>query len=189
MGGDVRMTITRGGTLGAAIDRYLTTYAAKRMQPAYYAHTRRSLEHDVKAVLGARPIREITQRDVRELIDGIDRRAPTQARNALAYLRLMLNWAVSNDLIEANPVKGLKLPATPRQRELYTKHNRSAERASPTMRSKTQCFDLVRRRAALCISGSSLKSCRDRITSARHTRAKHNRTSSIASSPTRARFW
>jgi integrase len=99
-------------TLGAAIDRYLQRYAVKRMRTEYYKETQRTLERDVKDTLGARPIREITRREIRELIEAVvDRGSPSHANHVLAYLRAMLNWAVANDLIEANPCDGLKMPA------------------------------------------------------------------------------
>jgi integrase len=99
-------------TLGAAIDRYLERYATKRMRPDYFTETKRTLERDVKPALGARPIRDITRRQVRELLEAIvDRGSPSHANHVLAYLRAMLNWAVSNDLIEANPTNGLMMPA------------------------------------------------------------------------------
>jgi integrase len=99
-------------TMGAAIDRYLERYAVKRMRPEYYKETERTLRRDVVAPLGARPIREITRREIRELIESVvDRGSPSHANHVLAYLRAMLNWAVSNDLIEASPCDGLKMPA------------------------------------------------------------------------------
>ena len=105
-------------TLTAAIDRYLERYAVKRMRPDYFKETKRSLDRDVKPALGARPIREITRRDIRELLDSIvDRGSPSHANHVLAYLRAMLNWAVSNDLIEANPANGLKRPAPAVERD------------------------------------------------------------------------
>lgn len=99
-------------TLAAAIDRYLSRYAVKRMRPDYFKETKRTLDRDVKPALGVRPIREITRRDIRELIEAVvDRGSPSHANHVLAYLRAMLNWAVSNDLLEANPCDGLKMPA------------------------------------------------------------------------------
>jgi integrase len=105
-------------TLGAAIDRYLDRYAVRRMRPDYFKETRRALERDVKAVLGDRPIVDVTRRDVRELLEQIvDRGSPSHANHVLAYLRAMLNWAISNDVIEANPTQGLKMPAPLVQRD------------------------------------------------------------------------
>jgi integrase len=105
-------------TFGAAIDRYLTRYAAKRMRLDYFTETKRTLERDVKPALGTRPIRELTRRDIRELLETIvERGSPSQANHSLAYLRAMLNWAVSNDLIESSPTAGLKMPARAVERD------------------------------------------------------------------------
>lgn len=105
-------------TLAAAIDRYLDRYAARRMRPDYFKETKRTLDRDVKPALGMRPIREVTRRDVRELLEQVvDRGSPSHANHVLAYLRAMLNWAAGNDLIDANPTDGLKMPAPFVQRD------------------------------------------------------------------------
>lgn len=110
--------VRQGDTLGAAIDRYLERYAARRMRPDYFKETKRTLERDVKAALGDRPIIDITRRDVRELLEQIvDRGSPSHANHVLAYLRAMLNWAISNDLIELNPTTGLRMPSPLVQRD------------------------------------------------------------------------
>jgi integrase len=105
-------------TLAVVIDRYLDRYAAKRMRPDYHKETRRTLDRDVKPALGGKPIGEVTRRDVRELLEAIvDRGSPSHANHVLAYLRAMLNWAISNDLIEANPCDLLKMPAAKVERD------------------------------------------------------------------------
>jgi integrase len=105
-------------TLGAAIDGYFARYAARHMRPASFAEIKRTLERDVKTMLGARPIRDLSRRDVRELLQAIvDRGAPSHANHVLSYLRAMLNWAVGNDLIETNPTNGLQMPAPKVERD------------------------------------------------------------------------
>jgi integrase len=101
-----------GQALSAAIDRYLERYAIKRMRPDYFKETKRTLDRDVKPVLGERAIGGITRGEIRELLEAIvDRGAPSHANHCFAYLRAMLTWAVSNDLIAANPCTGLQTPA------------------------------------------------------------------------------
>jgi len=108
----------RCDTLARSIDYYFARYAAQRMRPTSFTEIKRTLERDVKPVLGSRPIRDITRRDIRELLLAIvDRGAPSHANHTLSYLRAMLNWAVSNDLIEANPTAGLKMPAPKVERD------------------------------------------------------------------------
>lgn len=105
-------------TLGRALDQYFVRYAAPHMRPASFAEIKRTLERDVKPVLGSRPIRDLARRDVRDLLEAIvDRGAPSHANHVLSYLRAMLNWAVSDDLIEANPTAGLKMPAPKAERD------------------------------------------------------------------------
>jgi hypothetical protein len=109
---------SREETLAAAIDRYLERYAVKRMRPDYFSETQRTLHRDVKPALGSRPIGEITRRDIREVLEAIvDRGAPSHANHTLAYLRAMLTWAVSNDLIETNPCAGLPMPSPKVERD------------------------------------------------------------------------
>jgi integrase len=103
---------TKLDMLTGAMDHYFARYAAQHMRPASFAEIKRTLERDVKPVLGSRPLKDITRGNVRELLQAIvDRPAPSHANHVLSYLRAMLNWAVSNDLIEANPTAGLKMPA------------------------------------------------------------------------------
>jgi integrase len=105
-------------TVGAVIDRYLDRYAKKRMRPDYFAETKRTLDRDVKGPLGGRPIGDLTRRDLRELLEAIvERGSPSHANHVLAYVRAMFNWAVANDLVEANPADGLKMPAPLVQRD------------------------------------------------------------------------
>ena len=55
---------------------------------------------------------------MRDLLQAIvDRGAPSHANHVLAYLRAMLNWAVGNDLLEANPAAGLEMPAPKVERD------------------------------------------------------------------------
>jgi integrase len=64
-----------------------------------------------------RPIRDITRRDIRELIGAIVARgrAP-HASHVLAYTRTMLNWAVSQEIIDESPAAGISDP-DPRRRQ------------------------------------------------------------------------
>jgi integrase len=104
-------------TLGAVIERYLAERAKPRMRPDYYKEARRALLVDVAAVLGGRPICDITRREIRELIGAIVARgrAP-HAAHVLSYLRTMLNWAVGEEIIAENPTAGI-LDPDPRQRQ------------------------------------------------------------------------
>ena len=106
-------------TLGAVIDRYLAERTKPRMRADYYKEARRALLVDVKAVIvGERPICDITRRNIRELIGGIVARgrAP-HASHVLAYLRMMLNWAVGEEIIAESPTAGISDPDQRRRQD------------------------------------------------------------------------
>jgi integrase len=109
-------------TLAAVIDRYLAERPADRsrrpMRPEYLAETARTLDKNVKqSALGKRPLNEITGDDVKRLVRGIAKDAPSQANHTLAYLKAMLGWAIDEGLIEKNPAAGVKMPAQKAERE------------------------------------------------------------------------
>ena len=88
------------------------------MRAEYLAETARTLDKNVKqSALGKRPLGEITAEDVKRLVRSIAKDAPSQANHTLAYLKAMLGWAVDEDLIERNPVTGVKMPAQKVERE------------------------------------------------------------------------
>lgn len=70
---------------------------------------------------GARPIAEISRRDVVELIEKIaDRPAPAYARNILDHIRVLFNWAINRGIygLEASPCDRLQTGTTHRGKEI-----------------------------------------------------------------------
>jgi integrase len=107
----------RADTVGLIVDRYLR-HIATRMRPRTVKEVSRTLIRDIKGPLGARPIRDLARRDLRELIEAIVARgSPSHANHTLAYARTMLGWAVSNDILETNPADGIKMPSLAPARE------------------------------------------------------------------------
>ena len=104
-------------TLDHILDRYLAEYGAKRWVAGTRTEVTRSFKVDVRPTLGARPIEDITRRDVRELLDVIVARdkAP-HAHHVLAYLRPAFKWAVGKEIITVDPTAGIPDP-DPRKRE------------------------------------------------------------------------
>jgi integrase len=113
----------RQNTLSAVIDRYLEEAHTGRnrkkpMGADYYEETKRTLNRDVRPVLGDRPITEIARGDIRELLAGIvDRGAPSGANHVLAYTRALFNWAVADELIAKSPAERVKMPAPRGERD------------------------------------------------------------------------
>jgi integrase len=114
-------TARKQNTLSAAIDRYLAQRpldkSRRPMRREYLVETARTLEKNVKPKLGGRPISEITSDDVKRLVRGIAKDAPSQANHTLAYLKAMLGWAVGEGLIERNPAIGVAMPALKTERD------------------------------------------------------------------------
>lgn len=103
-------------TLAAILDRYVAEYGRQRWRPEYLDEVKRSFDVDLRP-LRARPIVEITRRDLRELLDGIVARgrAP-HAAHVLAYVRPAFRWAVGKEIVATNPAEGIADP-DPRKRE------------------------------------------------------------------------
>ena len=82
--------------------------------------TRRIFDVEVLPKWRGRKIRDISRRDVIELLDGIaDRPAPIMANRTLAAVRKMFNWAASRDIIEAVPTQGVIPPGKEQSRDRF----------------------------------------------------------------------
>ena len=66
---------------------------------------------------GARKVKEVTRRDVRELVDEIGLRAPIMANRVLALVRKVFNFGIDRDWLEVNPCHRVKRAAPERQRD------------------------------------------------------------------------
>jgi integrase len=112
----------RKNTLAAVIDRYLAERPGDKgrrpMRAEYLVETARTLDKNVKqSALGKRPLDEIAGDDIKRLVRGIAKDAPSQANHTLAYVKAMFGWAVDEGLIEKSPAAGVKMPAQKVERE------------------------------------------------------------------------
>jgi integrase len=107
----------RPDTFRAIAELYIERYASKNTKPGTCAELRRQLSRDVYPKWGERAIREITRRDVVELLDGIaDRGAPIQANRTLARLRTLFNWSVDREIIASTPFARMQRPSPEKER-------------------------------------------------------------------------
>jgi integrase len=103
-------------TLAELVDAYLDKWARPRKRSA--AEDERILKKDVIPAWGRRKAKDITRRDVIDLLDAIvDRGSPIAANRTLACIRRMFGWALSRDIIPANPCVAVKAPAKERRRD------------------------------------------------------------------------
>src|SRR4030095_5963618 len=94
---------------------------AKRKALRSADEIKRIMDRLVIPKLGARPIRDITKRDLIELRDEIaDNNGVFMSKNAMAWVKRFLRWAAEEDIIDDPPVVGLKPIETagPRERTL-----------------------------------------------------------------------
>lgn len=88
------------------------------------SHNRRAddvaamFRREVLTAWGKRKIHEISKRDVIEVLDGIvDRGSPVTANRLRAHLNTLFNWAKGRDIVQLNPLDGIKPPAPERPRD------------------------------------------------------------------------
>jgi integrase len=101
--------------LAAVIELFLKRHAS---------HNRRGndvaamFRREIMAKWGSRDIQSISKRDVIEVLDAIvDRGSPVTANRLRAHLNTLFNWAKGRDIIQANPLDGIKPPAPEKARD------------------------------------------------------------------------
>lgn len=102
-------------SFGAVVEDYFKRDASRRNKS--WAETRRLILRDCEA-WADRPVKDITRREVRDLLDAIvDRGSPVMANRLFAYIRRVFNWAVDREIITESPCRGLKKPSEERSRD------------------------------------------------------------------------
>ena len=91
------------------VSRAWLAHRASGWSPRTLEVIRSSLENHVFPALGTRPIREITTRDIKLIVQKIDRQgAGETAGRVFQRLRAIYQYALSEDLVEADPTYPLK---------------------------------------------------------------------------------
>lgn len=75
----------------------------QRTRSAYPKQVEYLLRSHLLPQLGARPLIEVSKRDLIAVIDTAALRGPSNARHLYAYTRTFLNWCAARDLIDASP--------------------------------------------------------------------------------------
>jgi integrase len=122
----------------------------------------REIRNELIPHWGARPITEITRRDVVELIEKIvDRPAPGHARNIFGHVRTMFNWAINRDIygLQISPCDRLKPgqligPKKTRERVLTDNELRTLWRAADALG-----YPLGPATKILLLTGARLNEC------------------------------
>ena len=105
---------------GDAIADLAKEYIAKWAKPnkRSWRDDQRMLDAEVLPHWKNRKVKDLSRRDVRELIEAIaERGSPITANRCLALIRKMLNFAIEKDWIESNVASRIQKPGTERSRE------------------------------------------------------------------------
>lgn len=101
--------------VAAVIELFLRRHASRNRRADDVAAMFR---REVLPKLGDRRIQAITRRDVVDLLDGVvDRGSPVSANRLRAHLNTLFNWAKGRDIVQANPIDGIKPPAPEKPRD------------------------------------------------------------------------
>jgi integrase len=105
-----------GETFGDLARDYLARHAKRHKRS--WREDERILNADVLPTWRSRKVKDISRREVRELVEGIaDRGSPIMANRTLALIRKMLNFAITRDWIDANPAARIPKPGAEQSRE------------------------------------------------------------------------
>lgn len=105
-------------TVASVIDLFMRRHASRNRRGD---DVRAMFRREIMDKWGQRQIQFIAKRDVIEVLDAIvDRGSPVTANRLRAHLNTLFGWAKGRDIIQANPLEGIKPPApeTPRDRVL-----------------------------------------------------------------------
>jgi integrase len=103
-------------TVAELAEAYLDKWARPRKRSA--AEDERILRKDVLPAWRRRKAQDITRKDVIAMLDAIvDRGSPIAANRTLAVVRRMFGWALSRDIVPANPCGGVKAPSKETRRD------------------------------------------------------------------------
>src|SRR5437773_7926206 len=120
-------------TFDTLASEYMERYAKARRKRSWKADERH-LRVDVLPVFGRRVAKDITRRDVRNLVEDIAKRAPVHANRVPVPVKKVLAVAVDRELLPVNVAAGLARPTreTPRTKVLTQEEVRSIVAALET---------------------------------------------------------
>lgn len=105
-------------TVETVARQFIERHCKRSNRPRTARETQRLLDLHVLPRWRTRLMREITRRDVLDLLDRVvDDGKPIAANRTFSAARKMFNWAVARDIINASPCTGVKPPTAERSRD------------------------------------------------------------------------
>lgn len=109
-------------SVAALCDSFIERYAKAHKRT--WQEDERQLKRDVVPRLGKLLAKQVTRKDVNQLLDlKIDAGAPVAANRLLAVLSKMFAWAVERGELESSPCAGIRKPAKEKARERVLQHS------------------------------------------------------------------
>jgi integrase len=96
-------------TFGAAMERYLT-WKQGEVRPRSFEEVERHLRHHAKP-LHRLPLGEVNRRTIAQLLGEVEARGKVARNRARTSISAMFRWAISEGLVEHNPVSGTGVAA------------------------------------------------------------------------------
>lgn len=113
---EVKQTSRQGDTFGELLERYMTEHATAKNKPGTLREKRKLAK--ALAQWGHRKAADIARREIIAVVDGIAARgAPIRANRVVALLSSVFSFAVSKEIVPANPAFRIPKPGLENQRE------------------------------------------------------------------------
>jgi integrase len=110
--------VSKADSIEAIAAQFIERHCNRSNRPRTAEETKRLLDLHVLPRWRGRLAREITRRDVLDLLDSvIDNGKPIAANRTLSAVRKMFNWAVARDMLTGSPCAGVKPPTPERPRD------------------------------------------------------------------------
>lgn len=109
----IRNELDFSNYVDAFIDRGLPVNIRERTKELYA----QSLRNHAAPHLRGKSLPEIEKGDIARLLNKVPGNQPAVRRNVFAVLRILFNWAVSQDDIAVSPMAGMKAPASAQSRD------------------------------------------------------------------------
>lgn len=104
--------VTRAVALPETVDALCDAYVDRYLKPNVrrWKAAEGEIDNHIRPRLGKLALEELSRAHVRGMVREVGEAYPVAANRALARLNAVLNWAVGEDLIAANPAAGVKRP-------------------------------------------------------------------------------
>jgi integrase len=111
-----RAAARRAETFGELWEEYLDRHAKQNKRS--WRDDERIAKAELLSHWRDRKAKDVTRRDVRDILDAIvDRKAPIMANRTLALARKIFNFGLERDLVESNPCHKIKPPSREQSRD------------------------------------------------------------------------